>query len=63
MPPSGDATRTVPSWSMTCSSTQVRFISGFSGTWFSSLQASTQRPQPMHVVVSIANAQLWAEGS
>ncbi len=62
-PPSGDSMWTVPSSVRACSSTQVRLSSASSGMWFSSLQASTHRPQPMHVVVSITNAHSCAEGS
>ncbi len=52
MPPSGESTWSSPSVVTTWRSIQVRVYWGSSGTWFSSLQATTHRPQPMHAAVS-----------
>ena len=62
MPASGSSTYIVPSVIVVCRSTQVRVNSDDSGTWFSSLQATTHRPHPMHLAVSTTKVQAFAAG-
>ena len=63
MPASGESTYSAPSVVTVWRSTQVRVYSGSSGTWFSSLHASTHRPQPMHAAVSMTKVHCLLAGS
>src|SRR3990170_6820371 len=62
IPPAGESTVTSPSAVKLYRSTHVRLHWGSHGTLFSCLQARAQRPQPMHFIVSITNAQSWSSG-
>src|SRR5512140_3965322 len=63
MPASGASTNRVPSVMVVWRSTQVRVNSEDSGTLFSSLQATTHSPQPMHLAVSTTKVQAFDFGS